>query len=127
MLRVLYILLWVYLALLSNSTQGSRQGEEHTMPHSEVVAENHTQQLICQRECNSDMLHTPRTALTITSQSRIASNQQVRHRGDEQLKFYASALPARRAGHITRIFEFNCFRSVLRVRYYLYALCRLRI
>ena len=94
--------------------------------HGEIVTENHTEQIICQRECNCDMVRTSVSG-TLIVQSNAATSQQVRHRGGVQLKFYSSAIPARRAGHITRIFEFNYFRSALRVTFYLYALCRLRI
>lgn len=38
-----------------------------------------------------------------------------------------AAISSRHAGRITKIFEYNHFRSILRVVYYLYTLCRLRI
>ena len=126
MLRLLYILLFACVALLGNySPERERDAVRHAA-HGEIVAENHTEQIICQRECNSDMVRTSVSG-TLIVQSNAATSQQVRHRGGEQLKFYSSAIPARRAGHITRIFEFNCFRSALCVTFYLYALCRLRI
>ena len=126
MLRLLYILLFACVALLGNYSPELEQGAVCDESHSEIVAENRTEQFVCQRECNSDMIRTSSSGAIIV-QSNTATSQQVRHRGEEQLKFYASAVPARRAGHVTRIFEFNCFRSALRVTYYLYALCRLRI
>ena len=126
MLRLLYILLFACVALLGNYSPELERSAVCHAPQSEVVAEHHTEQFVCQRECNSDMIRTSSSGAIIV-QSNTATSQQVRHRGEEQLKFYASAVPARRAGHVTRIFEFNCFRSALRVTYYLYALCRLRI
>ena len=93
----------------------------------EVAASDFATQIICCRECNSDMLRTPRSFVPISVQNNAPMCQQVRHRGGEQLKFYATAVSLRRAGHITRIFEFDYFRSSLRVVYYLHALCRLRI
>lgn len=42
-------------------------------------------------------------------------------------KIFSVAIHSRRAGHLTHIFEYNHFRSSLRVVYYLHTLCRLRI
>lgn len=42
-------------------------------------------------------------------------------------KTLSAAIPSRHVGRITKIFEFNHFRSTLRVAYYLHSLCRLRI
>lgn len=42
-------------------------------------------------------------------------------------KIMAEAIHSRRAGHITKIFEYNPYTSSLRVVYYLHTLCRLRI
>lgn len=56
-----------------------------------------------------------------------APSRSARFRNLVNHKIMASAISDRRAGHVTRIFEFNHFRSSLRVAYYLYALCRLRI
>lgn len=93
----------------------------------EVSASDFAVQLHCCREYNSDMLRTSRTAASVSVQTHTVASQQVRHRADEHSKSYAAAIPLRRAGHVTQIFEFNRFRSSLRVVYYLHALCRLRI
>lgn len=126
-LRLFYILLFVCVTYLCDSHPELQQETAPNYPHSEVVADTHAEQLICCKEYNSDMLRTPRSMTTITSQSNTVTSQQVRYHGEEQLKFYATAVPARRAGHVTQIFEFNQFRSSLRVAYYLHTLCRLRI
>lgn len=42
-------------------------------------------------------------------------------------KTLSAAIPSRHVGRITKIFEFNHFRSALRIVYYLHSLCRLRI
>lgn len=92
----------------------------------EIAASDYAQQLLCCRKCNSDMLRTSSSASVLSVHSHTLV-QQVRHRVTEQSKIYAVAIALRRAGHVTHIFEFNLFRSSLRVIYYLHALCRLRI
>ncbi|MBQ5726286.1 MAG: hypothetical protein IIV58_02345 [Alistipes sp.] len=62
------------------------------------------------------------TAKSQSSTSRVVLRQKV-----EAEKIMSAAIHLRHAGHITHIFEYNCFRSSLRVVYYLYTLCRLRI
>lgn len=125
MLRLLYILLFVVLSLAVDKSAGDVASAD--VGRVEVSAPSHAEQLWCCRECNSDMLRTMRTAAPTIAQNAASTSQQVRHRSDEQLKYYAAAIPSRRVGHVTRIFEFDTVRSTLRVAYYLYALCRLRI
>lgn len=126
MMRLLYILLFACLSLALDKSAGQIISSAEQMT-SEVSATDQVEQLICCRECNSDMLRTMRTAAPTIAQNATSTTQQVRHRSDEQLKYYAAAIPSRRAGHVTRIFEFDTVRSTLRVAYYLHALCRLRI
>lgn len=125
MLRLFSILLFVVLSLAWDKSAGDVASDG--VGRVEVSAPSHAEQLWCCRECNSDMLRTMRTAVPTIAQNSTSAIQQVRHRSAEQLKFYAAAIPSRRAGHVTRIFEFDHFRSTLRVAYYLHALCRLRI
>ncbi len=125
MLRLIYILLFASLSLALDKSADEVVSAD--MTRVEVSAPSQAEQLWCCRECNSDMLRTMRTAAPSIAQNATSATQQVRHRSDEQLKYYAAAIPSRRAGHVTRIFEFDHFRSTLRVAYYLHALCRLRI
>ena len=127
MLRLIYILLLAVAAFIFEHSAQSEMVEQCLHSQTEVVAQNYAEQWVCCKECNSDMLRTPRSFAPISVQNNAPALQQVRHRGGEQLKFYATAVPSRRAGHVTRIFEFDYFRSSLRVVYYLHALCRLRI
>lgn len=59
-------------------------------------------------------------------QHNSSTRHNLRHRSLTE-KIMSEAVHSRHAGHITRIFEFNPFRSSLRVAYYLHTLCRLRI
>lgn len=125
MLRLIYILLFAFLSLALDKSAEEVMSAD--MASVELSAQDNAEQLWCCRECNSDMLRTMRTATPTIAQNGTSTIQQVRHRLDEQLKFYAAAIPSRRAGHVTRIFEFDTVCSTLRVAYYLHALCRLRI
>lgn len=49
------------------------------------------------------------------------------NRTNTTLKTPSWCVACSHAGRITKIFEFNHFRSALRVAYYLHTLCRLRI
>jgi hypothetical protein len=94
----------------------------------ESVASGYVEELICSREYNGDMLlRTPRTAVTVGQNNLTSINSNVRTRSESHAKSLLQAIPERHAGHLTRFFEFNHFRSSLRVVYYLYVLCRLRI
>ena len=48
-------------------------------------------------------------------------------RANSSERVLLAAISSRHAGRITKIFEYNHFRSILRVVYYLHTLCRLRI
>jgi hypothetical protein len=94
----------------------------------ESVASGYVEELICSREYNGDMLlRTPRTIVTVGQNNLTSINSNVRTRSESHVKSLLQAIPERHAGHLTRFFEFNHFRSSLRVVYYLYVLCRLRI
>ena len=127
MLRLVYILLLAIAAFTFDFSAQSERVEQRTSSRTEVAAQTYAEQWICCHECSSDMLRSPRSFASLSVQNNAPASQQVRHRGGDQLKLYTTAVPLRRAGHVTRIFEFDYFRSSLRVVYYLYALCRLRI
>ena len=94
----------------------------------ESVASGYVKELICSREYNGDMLlRTPRTIVTVGQNNLTSINSNVRTRSESHVKSLLQAIPERHAGLLTRFFEFNHFRSSLRVVYYLYVLCRLRI
>ena len=94
----------------------------------ESVASGYVEELICSREYNGDMLlRTPRTTVTVGQNNLTSINSNVRTRSESHAKSLLQAISECHAGHLTRFFEFNHFRSALRVVYYLYVLCRLRI
>ena len=72
----------------------------------------------------------PRTALryVVETASVSAASPALRYsRVSGSSKTLSAAIPSRHVGRITKIFEFNHFRSALRIVYYLHSLCRLRI
>jgi hypothetical protein len=72
----------------------------------------------------------PRTALryVVETTSVSAASPALRYsRVSGSSKTLSAAIPSRHVGRITKVFEFNHFRSTLRVVYYLHSLCRLRI
>ena len=72
----------------------------------------------------------PRTTLRYvveTSNGGAISHALRYNRVNGSSKTLSAAIPSRHVGRITKIFEFNHFRSTLRVAYYLHSLCRLRI
>ena len=72
----------------------------------------------------------PRTALryVVETTSVSAASPALRYsRVSGSSKTLSAAIPSRHVGRITKIFEFNHFRSALRIVYYLHSLCRLRI
>ena len=85
----------------------------------------------CGRVYTSDMLSTPspRCVMAEEVSNVVSHSSSARYRTSRltKSKIMASAVSDRRAGHATLIFEYNHFTSSLRVVYYLYTLCRLRI
>ena len=65
-------------------------------------------------------------APTAEVQHNLSSRSNLRHRTLAE-KILSAAIHSRKAGHITKIFEFNPYTSSLRAAYYLHTLCRLRI
>lgn len=131
MKRLLYIF-FALVAFSGISHLDDRRVSEggHTQGYvvDESVASGYVEELICSREYNGDMLlRTPRTIVTIGQNNLTSINNNVRTRSESHVKSLLQAIPERHAGHVTRFLEFNHFRSSLRVVYYLYVLCRLRI
>ena len=131
MRRLLYILFaLVAFSGISHLDDGRVSKCSHTQGYvvDESVASGYVEELICSREYNGDMLlRTPRTIVTVGQNNLTSINSNVRTRSESHVKSLLQAIPERHAGHLTRFFEFNHFRSSLRVVYYLYVLCRLRI
>ena len=131
MKQILYIL-FVLVALLGISHLDDERVWEggHTPGYvvEESVDSSYVQELICSREYNGDMLlRSSRTSFTVGQNNLTSLNNSVRSRSESHTKSLQQAIPECHAGHLTRFFEYNHFRSSLRAVYYLYALCRLRI
>lgn len=76
----------------------------------------------------NDVLRSPSTTTSVVVQrSTESSHNEARQRSPYHFKSLLHSTPCRYAGHLTEIFNFNQYTSSLRVGYYLYALCRLRI
>ena len=71
--------------------------------------------------------HNNATSLTPTTKAHSQSSRASARQKIESNKLLSTAIHSRLAGHLTIIFEYNHFRSSLRVAYYLHTLCRLRI
>lgn len=67
------------------------------------------------------------TNFTPTTKAQSPTSRASARQKAECNKILSAAIHSRRAGHLTEIFEYNHFRSSLRVVYYLHTLCRLRI
>lgn len=67
------------------------------------------------------------TNFTPTTKAQSPTSRASARQKAECNKILSAAVHSRRAGHLTEIFEYNHFRSSLRVVYYLHTLCRLRI
>lgn len=126
----------LYLAWGVSDSALSEKTAQNTIAESLSAAGNNTAERVKHSSCSIEQcqafltLNTSRnnvvnnspTAKAQTSTSRVVLRQKV-----EVEKIMSAAIHLRHAGHITRIFEYNSFRSSLRVVYYLYTLCRLRI
>lgn len=131
-MKRLYYILFVLVALFGLSHLDDVQMSAGVHTHDYVVTESidngYVEELICSREYNSDMLlRTSRSSFTVGQNNLTSLNNNVRSRHESHTKSLLQAIPECHAGHLTRLFEFNLFKSSLRVAYYLYALCRLRI
>lgn len=85
-------------------------------------------ELFYSREYSGDLfLRTSRNIVSVGQNNLSSINNSMRSRHESHTKSLMQAVPESHAGHLTRFFEYNHFKSSLRVVYYLYALCRLRI
>lgn len=121
----MFAMLYALLSLLSDGglTDCVPVGEEQ-LPSS-TLEQGYERELLCAKEYNNDVWRSPRSVNV--SCSGANRSMQSRHRTTYLSKITPQTPSERRAGHVTHIFEFNHYRSSLRVGYYLYALCRLRI
>lgn len=98
---------------------------EHSQPTVEIGTYSTTEPLYLVLRSNRNLWRVSRThSVSGSSGIRIAK---LRHRTNSISRISLPTSVESRAGHVTRIFDFNLHRSSLRVGYYLYALCRLRI
>lgn len=127
MRRLCYISLLVTLQLLLSAfvDEPREYASTPNEPREERLEQGFERELLCAKEYNNDVWRSPRTVTTLTNSS--AQTIQQRHRTTHSIRIIPHIPSERRAGHLTQIFEYNHYRSSLRVGYYLYALCRLRI
>lgn len=78
--------------------------------------------LLTPNTSRSNVVNSPTTVKTNSGSARLSVRQKI-----ESEKMLSAAVHQRHAGHITHIVEYSYFRSSLRVAYYIYTLCRLRI
>ena len=133
MLKLLHILLFVFCCSvaealsLPQTTQDVECGyvvaNEDSITASQPFQERNYDE-------SQDVMLMPRTALryVVETSSVSAASPALRYsRVSGSSKTLSAAIPSRHVGRITKIFEFNHFRSTLRIVYYLHSLCRLRI
>lgn len=133
MLRLLYILLFVFCYSVAD-VSSLPLAEQSVESESVAVCDDNisTSQPFDKHnydESQSVMLM-PRAAsryVVETGSSSVVSPALRYNRVNSSSKTLSSAIPSRHVGRITKVFEFNHFRSTLRVVYYLHSLCRLRI
>ncbi|MBR2168849.1 MAG: hypothetical protein IKA38_08830 [Alistipes sp.] len=132
MQRIIYILLLSLLYGLFgvvNYVEESLSESVQPTRLQQIVDESNTTDKDTDRAYDKDMLRTPtHRCIAIEEVSSISTpTSSARYRTSTSQKIMATAIPNRHEGHVTKIFEFNSFTSSLRIAYYLYALCRLRI
>ena len=133
MLKLLHILLFVFCYSVADalSLPQTRQDVEcgYVVASNDSIRASQPFQERTYDESQGVMLM-PRTALryVVETTSVSAASPALRYsRVSSSSKTLSAAIPSRHVGRITKIFEFNHFRSALRIVYYLHSLCRLRI
>ncbi|MBQ5874474.1 MAG: hypothetical protein IIW60_01215 [Alistipes sp.] len=133
MLKLLHILLFVFCYSVADalSLPQTRQDVEcgYVVASNDSIRASQPFQERNYDESQGVMLM-PRTALryVVETASVSAASPALRYsRVSSSSKTLSAAIPSRHVGRITKIFEFNHFRSALRIVYYLHSLCRLRI
>lgn len=133
MLRLLYILLFVFCYSVADASSSSLAkqdvGCEYVVACDDSIVSTAPFEEYSYDELQGGMLM-PRTVtryVVETSNGGAVSPALRYNRVNSSSKTLSAAIPSRHIGRITKIFEFNHFRSTLRVAYYLHSLCRLRI
>ena len=133
MLKLLHILLFVFCYSVADALSLPQTRQDVECGY--VVASNDSiraSQPFQERNVDESqgVMLMPRTALryVVETASVSAASPALRYsRVSSSSKTLSAAIPSRHVGRITKIFEFNHFRSALRIVYYLHSLCRLRI
>lgn len=133
MLKLLHILLFVFCYSVADALSLPQTRQDVECGY--VVASNDSiraSQPFQERNVDESqgVMLMPRTALryVVETASVSAASPALRYsRVSGSSKTLSAAIPSRHVGRITKIFEFNHFRSALRIVYYLHSLCRLRI
>lgn len=133
MLKLLHILLFVFCYSVADALSLPQTTQDVECGY--VVASNDSiraSQPFQERNYDESqaVMLMPRTALryVVETASVSAASPALRYsRVSSSSKTLSAAIPSRHVGRITKIFEFNHFRSALRIVYYLHSLCRLRI
>lgn len=100
-------------------------GGDHSQPMAEIGTHATTERLYFALGSSRNFWRLSRTH-SVSGSSGIQFAK-LRHRANFISRISLPMSVESHAGHVTRIFDFNLHRSSLRVGYYLYALCRLRI
>lgn len=135
MLKLLHILLFVFCYSVADALSLPLPQIGQDVECGYVVASNDSiraSQPFQERNVDESqgVMLMPRTALryVVETASVSAASPALRYsRVSSSSKTLSAAIPSRHVGRITKIFEFNHFRSALRIVYYLHSLCRLRI
>ena len=135
MLKLLHILLFVFCYSVADALSLPLPQTGQDVECGYVVASNDSiraSQPFQERNVDESqgVMLMPRTALryVVETASVSAASPALRYsRVSSSSKTLSAAIPSRHVGRITKIFEFNHFRSALRIVYYLHSLCRLRI
>ena len=135
MLKLLHILLFVFCYSVADALSLPLPQTGQDVECGYVVASNDSiraSQPFQERNVDESrgVMLMPRTALryVVETTSVSAASPALRYsRVSSSSKTISAAIPSRHVGRITKIFEFNHFRSALRIVYYLHSLCRLRI
>lgn len=115
----------VPVSLGADSAVVIAQNAQQSLPMADVATNIGSEQLISALECNNDMWRTQRSESAVSSSNPLQTK--LRYRTNFSSRISLPTNVESRAGHVTHIFDFDLCRSSLRVGYYLYALCRLRI
>ena len=133
MLRLLYILLFVLCCSVTDASSSPLASQcvecEYVAAGDDNIAlpiplDDHSY------DAAQGVMLMPRTAsrYVVETGNGGAVSPTVRYnRSNGSSKTLSAAIPSRHIGRLTKIFEYNHFRSMLRVAYYLHTLCRLRI